>query len=343
MEYHVRKRKFSRDDIEEVKIFFDNGDCFSLARNEIVDFSVCLYDDLILNKNYWNSFCAIVESGFLKLKLVKKPSVYLSSPFLYNKKEYNKGRINYIKNRLLEQQDDMVCFQIFDSHNWYFTFYCQVKNTIDGELIILNFLPCRNKSYNSQDHSIFLPEISKSLISAINLDFENCEGILLDSSEIIEINLNLNKELCWGSGDYVRSIKNGYLKIKFDKELNVDRENNLFSKLFAGEKGNKQMERRICGKKGYALHDICHLYLTYDVYGAGIYRRECIEIEDVRSEEEFKAIADWERENECEFYPCFVGGYAEKQEDGSILIVFGNANKYKNYNNLLNKCSVKSI
>ncbi len=192
-------------------------------------------------------------------------------------------------------------------------------------------------------HTILLPEISKSLIRKIQLDFENCEGIDLFQSEIVDFNINLNRELDVGSDNYQRCIKDGYLKIKFDKGYNCYRRNCLNQMLCFGERGSKQMETRLCGKKGYALHDICHLYIEYEYAGAGSYRRECLYVGDVRSEEENDAIAKWEKENGEDFYPCYVGGYAEKQKDDTILITFGyTSEKYDNFNRLLKECSAKN-
>ena len=101
------------------------------------------------------------------------------------------------------------------------------------------------------------------------------------------------------------------------------RENSLFDKLAKGEKGNKQIERRVCGKKGFELHDICHLYIEYDYAGSGFYRRECLEINDLRSEEEFTEIEKLEEKEGREFAPYFLGGYAEKVDKDIILITFG--------------------
>ena len=87
----------------------------------------------------------------------------------------------------------------------------------------------------SDTHIILLPEIGKSLISRIELDFENCEGVYLDQKEIVDMQITFNKELSWGSGDYVRQIESGFLKIKLDPEQNEWRENSLFDKLAKGE------------------------------------------------------------------------------------------------------------
>lgn len=323
MEYSVKKREFKKEDIAFVEIFFDNGDCFPVSKTEIVDISTRLYDNLILGKDYWNSFCAVVESGSLKLKLQKKAKGVYANPYVYNQREYNKDRIGYIKNRLCNE-GGVNCIKLFDDNNWHFTLYCQAETTLDGDNLNLKFIPCYKKMGSKSDtHIILLPEIGKSLISRIELDFENCEGVYLDQKEIVDMHIVFNKELCWGSGDYVRQIESGFLKVKLDPEQNEWRENSLFDKLAKGEKGDKQIERRVCGKKGFELHDICHLYIEYDYVGSGFYKRECLDITDLRSEEEFEEIEKLEEKEGHEFAPYYLGGYAEKIDKDTILITFG--------------------
>ena len=71
-----------------------------------------------------------------------------------------------------------------------------------------------------------------------------------------------------------------------------------------------KIKKRLCGK-GRSEIDICHLYVTYDYAGYCMSLKECIHIDDIRPVKEQQ-----KDEN-------YVSGYAEKQKDGSILIVFG--------------------
>lgn len=91
------------------------------------------------------------------------------------------------------------------------------------------------------------------------MDFENCEGVYLDQKEIIEMQIVFNKELCWGSGDYIRQVESGFLKVKLDPAQNEWRENSLFDNLEKGKKGNRQIERRLSGKRDLN-------YMTYVIY-----------------------------------------------------------------------------
>lgn len=341
MEYSVKKNEFKKEKIEYIEMFFNNGDYIIISKTEIIDISTRLYDKLIIGKDYWNPFCAVVESGFLKLKLLKKAKGIYANSHVYNQKEYNRDRIEYIKNRLYNE-GGVDCIKLFDKNNWYFTLYCQVETTLDGDNLNLKFIQCYKKAECKSDlHIISLPEIKKSLISRLELDFENCEGVYLDQKEIIEMQIVFNKELCWGSGDYIRQVESGFLKVKLDPAQNEWRENSLFDNLEKGKKGNRQIERRLSGKKGFELHDICHLYIEYGYVGAGFYKRECVEINDLRSEEEIAEIEKLEEKEGRELAPYYLGGYAEIVDKDTLLITFGKtALKDERCQSELKKCSV---
>ena len=132
--------------------------------------------------------------------------------------------------------------------------------------------------------------------------------------------MNFNKKLCWNSSGYARTVNNGFIKLKLDKE-NTWRKTNLAAEwLGKSAKGIAPLEKRLVGKKGRDEIDICHLYVTYNYAGYCINREECIEIHDVRPYECFE-----NPENEDVYDESFISGYAERQDDGSILIVFGKA------------------
>ena len=323
MEYLVKKRELKKEDIEYIEIVFDNGDCLPISKTEILDISTRLYDKLILGKDYWNSFCAVVESGFLKLRLQKQAKGAYAYPHVYNQREYNRDRINYIKNRLCNE-GGITCIKLFDGNNWHFTLYCQVETTSDSDCLTLEFVPKYKKGeYKSDTHSILLPEIGKTIVRNVQLDFENCEELKIEQEEILEMQLNLNKELCWCSRNYVRQIESGFIKIKINEENNEHREDGFMGEWPKGKKGTNKIIKRLCGKKGFDLHDLCHLYIEYDYTDAGFYKRECVEMNDLRSKEEFEAIEKLEEREGHEFVPYYLGGYAEKIDKDIVLITFG--------------------
>lgn len=334
-EYKIKKKEFKKQDIEFMRIFFDNGDYLQISKTEILDISVRLYDQLIWENK---SLCPVAESGYIKLNLLKKSKGEYTNAFLYDLKDYKKDRIAYIKHRLCEE-GGIKYIMVFDDLNWYNSIFGSIKAELDEDNVIIRFMPKAIKEpYLSENNIVKLNDVNKSLIESIDLDFENCEVVTIYNDEIKDINLNLCEELCWGSGDYVRQVKSGYLVLKLNPENNEWRKNSFFDKLPKGKKGNKKIESRLCGKNGFCDHDLCHLYIDYDHAGFGPSREECLEIEDIRREEDFEKILKCEDENEQCYYPCFIGGFAEKQNDGTILITFGTtATKNEKMQQLLKK------
>lgn len=180
---------------------------------------------------------------------------------------------------------------------------------------------------------MYLNSIKKSLIRNIKLDFENCETFTVYSDEIREIHLNLKQELSWSSHDYCRVVKDGYMVLKFDDDTGYRQMNFLDD--YNGKVSRKELERRLCGKKGSAIHDICHLYVNYLYSGFGTRGCECLEIEDIKSDEELEKLEMLEEKTGIEHY-YFEGGKCKRQADGTILITFGKkikTNQGKNYKN----------
>lgn len=93
-----------------------------------------------------------------------------------------------------------------------------------------------------------------------------------------------------------------------------------------------RLEKRLCGKEGFSGHDICHLYVSYRYAGFGtsfterlyvpeLCDNEALEAHGCTQEDSFEEEAGCDRE--------YLGGYAERLGDGSILVTFGKeAKKY---------------
>lgn len=324
MEYIANKVKFKKKDISAIEIFFDNGDYISVLKNEIVDISTRLYDKLVLQYNYWNSYCAEIESGFLKLKLKKQQDKSFYSYQVSSPSEYKKDRAKYIQNRLCSD-DGITCIKIFsgdfDENEDIFTLNCRAKAKMEDQILVIEFIPREiEKPFSSQTHSIILPEITKTMIRKLELDLENCEVIDILPDEIVDIKLNFEHELCSCYSDYTRKIKSGLIKIKLASKWDFARSTDSWTQ----ETYDKnKISQRLCGKNGFDLHDLTHLYIEFNYAGYGTFLRECIEIDDIRSKNELCAIEKYEDEHEQEFFPCFVGGYAEMLDKNIILITFG--------------------
>ncbi len=59
-EYTYPKKKFKKNDINHLYVYFDNGDFISLNGSELIDLKINLYDRLI-----WSGrgVCPVAESG----------------------------------------------------------------------------------------------------------------------------------------------------------------------------------------------------------------------------------------------------------------------------------------
>lgn len=326
-EYVYPKKKFEKKDIDFMYLFFDNGDYVSLHGSEVVDIQLKLYDRLVWGER---GVCPVAESGFIKLKVNKKNKAIYDGVFLYNAKKYRNDRKGYIEHRCV-QEGGISSVRLFDENNWYDTICGSIVAEMDDEFLVLKFIsqPSFGSSENA-NNIIFLNNISKSLIDSINLDFENCEDFTIYKNEILDIQLQFEKELVWGAGDLFRSIKSGFIKIKFDKTIDYRRTNFLgyYRKITL-----KKLEKRLCWYGIQSTHAICHLYVDYNYAGFGSRRRECIEVEDIRSDEELERIEKLEEEGDYSFDE-YIGGYCKKQKDGTIIITFG-----KNSEVLLKKLS----
>lgn len=306
------KRKYTKNEISFMYIFFENGDFISIKGIEVINISVNVYDNLVRHSN---GVSPVASDGFIKLKIANKVTFAYNTNEVYNPDELKKGRKKYIEERCTKESIIKEVW-LFDSHNWHNVLIGNIKAKMEDEFLILEFLPYDTMwAYSSHQHSINLSTINKEKIFSIDLDFENCEGFTVYSTEIEDINLNFKPELEWGSSDLYRVVENGYIKIKLDDYFK-SRKHSLFD---FKKLTNKPFELRLCSKKGFDIHDICHLYITYHNAGFGECSEECVEINDIRPEEILNNLD----EEENDTYYGYESGYCKKLKDNSILISFG--------------------
>lgn len=322
--YIYPKKKFNKKDVDFMYLFFDNGDYFSLHGSEVVDMKLNLYDRLIWGER---GVCPVVESGYIKLDVKKRNKAIYDGYFLYNAKKYRGDRKTYIVNRLVSE-GGISHVRLFDENNWHDTLCGNITAEMEGEFLILKFLPQEKfGSSDGENHVILLNEIGKTIVNSIDLDFENCESFYVYKDEIQDMQLQFEEELVWGAGDLFRNVKCGFIKIKFDKDID-------YRQVYFLSDDNvtiKKLEKRLLWKKMQSDHDICHLYINFEYAGFGSNRTECVEIEDIRPNEELERLAKLEEEG-CFGFADYIGGYCKKQKNGAIVITFG-----KNAEDLLNK------
>lgn len=320
MIHRIAKKTYRKEDISFAKLLFDNGEIIPVSGDEIEEISIRLYDKLILENDV---LCAVAESGILKLCIQEKPHKSFSFiTFVYNLKEYRTNRKTYLENRLLE--GELRGIRFYNENRWHTTVFGNVVAKAEKNFMYLQYVPKPfADSCESDEHIVLLNNIKKSLIESIDIDFENCERFTIYPSEIIDIDLKLDDKLRWSSHDYCRAIKNGHITLKIDGEISY-RHVDLFG-VRKGKVGRRKLERRLCGMKDSAFHNICHLYINYTPEGYGLDRRECLLIEDVRFNNENDS---GKLEDEVDIdYNDYMGGKCERQPDGSIKIKFGKSRK----------------
>lgn len=314
MQYTISKNFFNLKDAKLLYVFFENGDFLSLGGSELVEYSIKLYDKLVMRRR---GYCSVAESGFIKLK-IHKHAVKYDKYLLYNAQEYLSNRKKYIENRCVaESRITEIWF--FNELNWHYILRGNIRAELDGKYLRLEFVPQPQMGESSSsEHSICLGDIKTQDVFSIDLDFENCESFYVYSKEILEINLEFDKELTWGSSELYRSVKSGYIKLKLRKYYN-SRQNSLFDNK---DLKKRDFERRLCGKTGFARHDICHLYINsyYSGYGNSI--TECVELNEIKSDYEIEQLENKEDELGGIWY-CYESGYAKKLKDGTIILAFG--------------------
>ncbi len=316
MEYVIKKANFNKKKIRGAYVFFENGEYVSLDGSELVDISVNVYDNLVW---HYEGFCAVAQSGFIKLNIQDRNEFNDGAGFLYNQQEYNNNRKKYIEQRCFKERC-ITEIWFFDELNRHKELLGNFSVASDGEYIKLVVLPQPQMGESSgEKHKILLGDINKEKICCITLDFENGESFMVFNSEIEDINLVLDKKLELGSSRYQRRVKEGYIKLKLPKNL-LPRGYDLFDDK---DLKRKNIERRLCGKNGSSTHDICRLNIAYDHAGASGTISEDIEVYDMEPKKEVDKLV---KQEENEYAPCyrFVSGYAKLLKDRTIILTFGN-------------------
>ena len=302
-EYFCKKKTLIANGVEEAQIFFLNGDFFTLTKKEILEVSIKFYDELCVGER---GFCAVAKSGFLKCKINGKN--HRGNQLLYEDKEYGKDIKTYLENRCVKE-GGIRYMRLFDENHWYVPFYCIANARMEDDFLIFEFQEqVGYAAAESEYHTIRARAITKETVEKIDLDFENCVGIEIFQEEIQEMQLNFEKELEWSSFSFTRKLRNGFIRLKFNKNITWRKSNVCWT----SERDTlTKIKNRLCGK-GRSEIDICHLYITYNYAGYCMELEECVEVDDIRSAREIEED-EW----------IYISGYAEMQKDGSIMIVFG--------------------
>ena len=113
-EYKLEKKKFIVEEIKQIYMIFDNYDYILIDGNEVKDISLNFCDYLIIEDN---KICRVVESGFIKLQLSDKFRKNSYDAVVYNPKEYNVDKNQYVENRLCENR--IKSLRVHDNNYWH--------------------------------------------------------------------------------------------------------------------------------------------------------------------------------------------------------------------------------
>ncbi len=329
MTYTVPKKVFSKNSvIQKMEIHFLNGDFVTIRKNEICNISIAFYDMLFRHKD---KLYPIARNGFVKLRIQDGKAKH-EKISLHNEHEYKSGRKSYIEHRCL-CEEPIKFIKLYNQNNWSDNIYGDIQVVLEGYYLFLKFKPNDTLGpWESDEHFVNLAHPSKDQIFKMRLDFENCDGIDVYNSEIIDMNLAFDKRLEWISSGYTRTVRGGFIKIKLSEDFDC-RYFNIFND---GKRVKlKHLERRICGN-GRDSVDICNLYLDfycgYELSGEhicvdSIYRTYDDRLDPYADfDSHYYDSIDYEDEGEDDdddYYECFESGFAQRLDDGSIKIVFG--------------------
>ena len=316
--YYLPKADFGDGQVKKLRLFFDNGDYLTFCEKEISYIDINFYDRMIW---YNGEICRVANSGTIRLSVKEEKHDYKGiDGFLKNEKEYLNDTAAYIKNRCVNE-GGISYIMLFNEDNWSETIFGDIVANEENDCLVLNFN--ENDKYGTSDgknNYIELNDLSKDIINNICLDFENCEGINIYQDEIIDIKIEFEEKFLYDQWFMHRSIKSGFIKFRLNKDYN-NRTINLIDDRVPDV---KQLEKRICPKRGISKHDICNLYVEYDYAGYGRRRIEQLNIEgnEIRCKTENCPDGEYSEEEGSDIF-CFIGGYSKKLSDGSLIVTFG--------------------
>lgn len=298
MRYISKNNTITKDDISEIRLFFDNGNFVTVQDFEIERLDIVFYDRLVWSEN---EICRVAYNGEIAFNIDDSYSAEDFELCVSDLDNYRKGRKRYIVDRCKSGIVKTVLTTAYN-RSW-FTLFGNVKIIDRDGGFGIRFSPHLDRHGGTGEHYIDLPDITKSSAGIVALNFENCETVTVYHDEIVDIKLEYSKELYMGClGEFYRLVTGGYIRVAlYDRG---DRDGVLWS-----DKSSKNfiddlpaIEKRLCGKSGENIHDICNLYISH-----GGYKEEHLIVDDV----EFVPL---------ELCNC---GICKKLTDGSILIAFG--------------------
>ena len=258
--YIFKKENFKLNDIEYINIIFDNNEYIRLNNNELIKHSFVLKDKLIRD---FRGIAPVINKGEFIFKIDKFDINTDKSIFVYDEEKYYENRVEYIRNRCINE-GGIKALQFFEHSYSHKVLFGNFKAKIVNDNLILYVDD--NEESNNENAYIYLQKVNHPFIQSIFLDFENGDSLEINKYEIIETNLVMNNELLSGWSSLEREIIQGYIKIKLSP-IHYYRKGILLNV----ERSDISLDEAIQRITMCYKHDICNLLVVYDYPGYNNY------------------------------------------------------------------------
>ena len=248
--YYFDKSNYTKmpyEEIEKVDIMLDNGRVIRIYAEEVKDFSLELYDRLIV---FDGDIVPVVKSGKLFFEYEDIRAVASGNRRGFDAAQYLLKEAN-VSNVELTIDDEI------------YTFFGEIKADITENECTIDFLP--NDKYGESKGNMLkieLDDILQDNIGDVMLKFLNDDAIFLYEYNFDIIDLQFDSLLTLNGGALTRCIKSGKIIMDLDEDNpakyyinDEDLENTI-----------ENVERRICGRGNVSTHDITSVILEYADY-----------------------------------------------------------------------------
>lgn len=290
--YYYEKSNYTAlpyEEISMVDIILDNGRLIRVYVGEVEDFSLELYDRLIV---FDGDILPVVKSGKLQLRYNTIKAVASGNRYDFDAAVRLLKEANVINIELITIYDDK------------YTFCGEIKADITEKECTINFLP--NDKYGESKRNNLEIELDDTLqenVGEVMIRFLNDDLIVLSNDDIDYIDLQFESLLTIKGGALQREIKSGYMQIYLE-EYSSGRYYINDEEL---ENTIENIERRICGRGYVSTHDIKSVVLKYVDYKVKTFVGE-----------EFSVSGYYTHQEEDSIY-----GYTVRAESGKIIVSFG--------------------
>ena len=172
-EYKYYKKEINKKEIDELEIYFDNGDCFKIKKYEIKDYNISLSDKLLWIEN---TIHRAVAKGVVKLKIAETKVAKYQDAQVFNMKEFIKDRKGVMERRCLD--GGIAFITLINKYNNCFRLYGDIIAKVQDGYLIIEFLESEKYPNNNPYSSIMLDNLDR-VRHFISDELENKYELLL--------------------------------------------------------------------------------------------------------------------------------------------------------------------